>query len=148
MIILLTIYTELVNLMARLKNSSFLIIVMIFIAASSSITRARGSVGEDRFQHSMKIAFLFNPTSSGLSGNKPVDEAIMEEDVENNTYPKSTMKGTEIRASDDGESITTKSSAGCETVSKINNYMPLYLSLVVVGSAAIVLLTALAACSS
>ena len=68
----------------------------------------------------------------------------MEEVVENNTYPKSRMEGTEIRASDDDESITTKSSAGCETVSKINNYMPLYLSLVVVGSAAVVLLTALA----
>ena len=127
--------------MARLKN--FMIVVMMFIAASSSYTSARGSVGKDRFQYSVKTAFLFNQTNSGLSGNKPVDEAIMEDVVENNTHPKSTMKGTEIRASDDGESITTKSSAGYETISKINNYMPLYLSLVVVGSSAVILLTAL-----
>ena len=116
---------------------------MMFIAASSSFTSARESVEEDRFQHSVNTAFLFNQTNFGLSGDKPVDEAIMEEVVENNTYPKSTMEGTEIRASDDGEGTTTKSSAGCETVSKINNYMPLYLSLVVVESAAVVLLTAL-----
>ena len=128
--------------MARLKN--FMIVVMMFIAASSSYTSARGFVREDRFQHSVKTAFLFNQTNSGLSGNKPVDEAIMEEDVENNNnHPKFTIEETEIQASDDDESITTKSSAGCETVSKINDYMPLYLSLVVVGSAAVVLMTAL-----
>ena len=103
--------------MARLKK--FLIVVMMFIATLSSFTNARGYVGEDRFQHSVKTAFLFNQTNSGLSGNKAVDEAIMEEVVENNTHPKSTIEGTEIQTSDDGESITTKSSAGYETVSKI-----------------------------
>ena len=95
--------------MARLKN--FLIIVIMFIATSSSFTSARGSVGEDKFQYSVKTAFLFNQTNFRLSQIKPVDDAIMGGVVENDTHSKSTIEGTEIRASDDGESITTKSSA-------------------------------------